>query len=146
VQIVYGMQQRCHWHVLVGAAHHDDWERYFSSLCAMVAHLELGDLLLDIWHDTGRPSPPQRQQFTTWFGQTKEVERVRGHAFVTNSAVSRGLLTAVNWVVKPPFNERACSSPTEGLSWLRQLRTDLDPEALSASMSSSAPLLTTLRW
>lgn len=146
MRIVSGMHQRCHWHVLVGPAHGDEWEQYFASLRATVGHLEPGDLLLDIWHDTGRASAPERQRFTTWFAQTKEIERVRGHAFVTNSAVSRGLLTAVNWVVKPSFAERACSTPTEGLSWLHKLRTDLDIEALTRSIREAAPVLTTLRW
>lgn len=146
MQLERGEHQRCHWHVLIGATTEADWDRYIASLRSTVPLLQPGDVLLDIWHDTGRASPQQRQQFTTWFQQTPEIEHVRAHAVVTNSVISRGLLTAVNWVVRPPFAERAFSTPVEGLMWLQRLRADLDVFQLAQPILAAAPLLATLPW
>ena len=146
MQIIVGTWQRCHWQCLVGAIDTAGWERYIEHMWSVHPRLERGDVILDLWHDTGRPSPKSREQFTSSFMQADGLDRVHGHAFVTNSALSRGVLTAVNWVVKRPFPEKLFASPDDAMPWLQGVAPALDLAGLQADLRAKVPGYAALRW
>lgn len=44
-----------------------------------------------------------------------------GAAFVTPSALVRGVMTAINWASPPPFEQRVFATVEEGEAWLQTL-------------------------
>ena len=67
-------------------------------------------------------------------GQLLSVRREKlaqscvGCAYVSRSAIGRGVLTAVTWIVSPPFPMKAFDSVDSGLRWLSSLLPELDPQ------------------
>lgn len=81
--------------------------------------------LLDIVPGSARPPPAWRQRFA-------DAERL-GHgkrvafAVVTDSAVLRGIRTAVNWLAPPPlgYETTALSTIEETIDWAERLRSGI---------------------
>lgn len=146
MQMIVGTYQRCHWQCLHGAFDAESWDRYIAHMWSVHPRLEAGDVILDLWFDCGRPSPKAREQFTSSFMKAGGLERVRGHAFVTNSALSRGVLTAVNWVVSRPFPEKLFATPHEAMPWLQTLDTRLDTAGLLTELQTKITTWSQLRW
>ena len=51
-----------------------------------------------------------------------------GCAYVSRSTVGRGILTAVSWIISPPFPMKAFDNIDSGLAWLSGLLPELEPE------------------
>jgi hypothetical protein len=49
-----------------------------------------------------------------------------GCAYVSRSAVGRGILTALGWIVSPPFPMKTFDSLEPGLQWLKTQLPELD--------------------
>ena len=105
-----------------------------------------GDIVLDLWFDAGMPSSKNRARFTSEFTRSVITQRVQAHALVTNSTLSRGVLTAINWVIKRPFQERVFAQPADGLAWIGSLKPDLDIGALRRDIEMAVPGFTSLHW
>ncbi len=147
MQLHVGTFQRCHWQSLGNGVFDDEgWAAYVKRMWHVHSILERGDLILDLWYDCGRPSPKARNEFTTQFASAHALDRIHGHAFVTNSALSRGVLTAVNWVVKRPFDEKLFASPSDAMPWLSKLNPALDARGLLIELNASIPGFSALKW
>ena len=146
MQLTFGTWRHCHWQCLSGAFDAAGWDAYLERLMNLLPVLAAGDVVLDIWHDCGRPSPTQREQFTAGFAMAPGVGRIAAHAFVTNSALSRGVLTAVNWVVRRPFDEKLLATPQAGLAWLHHRDPTFDVVGMHAELHAKIPGFAQLRW
>jgi hypothetical protein len=65
-------------------------------------------------------SPQQRRMQAEWIRQFEQLGRAvtLGVAFVTASAIIRGVLTAIFWV-RPPYSpHHVCTELDDGLDWL----------------------------
>lgn len=75
-----------------------------------------------------------------------DVTRSRRRPVVVTSTVGRGLLTAINWVVRPGFDEKVFSNPQEALPWLVQRNSAFDPDRFMQTLRAAVPELDTLQW
>ena len=141
-----GFRMGCHWQVLVGPADEASWTQLIDRLIGLEAVVEPGDIVLDLWFDAGMPSSKNRARFTSEFTRSVITQRVQAHALVTNSTLSRGVLTAINWVIKRPFQERVFAQPADGLAWIGSLKPDLDIGALRRDIEMAVPGFTSLHW
>ena len=141
-----GSRPGCHWQCLIGPADEGTWTRYIDHMIALQKQVQPGDVVLDLWFDAGRPSAADRARFTSEFSASPVVQRVRAHAVATNSPISRGILTAVNWVIKRPFDERLFATPDAALTWLATMAPDLNTDAVQADLDSAIPGFRSLRW
>jgi len=142
-----GQLGSCHFQVMYGTASGADWERFADHLIDTVGpRLAPGDVVLDLWHDVGAPPAQARARFTRRFLEAPSARHVRAHALVTNSLLSRGALTAINWVIQRPFAERVFARPDEALPWLVEHAPDLDVARLRAAIEAAAPGVFDLRW
>ncbi len=141
-----GSRSGCHWQVLVGPPDEASWTQLIDRLIGLADVVEPGDIVLDLWFNAGMPSAQNRARFTREFAQSAITERVSAHVLVTNSSLSRGVLTAINWVIKRPFQERIFALPDDGLAWVATLKPDLDIGALRRDIETAVPGYTALRW
>lgn len=131
---------------MLGKFSDSDVERFLAHLRDAVAHLEKGDLILDITHDMPMPTAVQRKRITEIIGGAARTDLLAGHALVVNSPVGRGALTAINWVVRPRFDEKIFGDPKHAVAWLAERNPALDAQALLGDLARAVPALASLRW
>ena len=110
------------------------------------ARWRLAILILDITHDVPMPTAVQRKRITEIIGNAANTRLLAGHALVVNSPVGRGALTAINWVVRPKFDEKVFGNPKDAVAWLVERNPALDGAALLGDLSRAVPELAKLRW
>ena len=131
---------------MLGRFSDEDVEGFLSHLREAVANLGPGELILDVTHDVPMPTPVQRRRITEIIGKAPNTHLLAGHALVVNSPVGRGALTAINWVVRPKFEEKIFGNPQDAVAWLAQRNPALDGAALLRELARAVPELATLRW
>lgn len=103
-------------------------------------------VVFDVSHGIQTPTALQRKALTKAVAAIANKDHIVAHAVVTNSAIARGVLTAVNWFVQPPFLERVFDSPTTAAAWCAAHAPELDPAALVAHIEEHVPGFARLRW
>lgn len=88
--------------------------------------LRSGEVILDMLYDVTMPTPVQRRRIGGVVEGSSALQQTGGHAVVTNSTLGRSLMTAINWVVRPSFEERIFGCPQEALEWLREKNPGVD--------------------
>lgn len=107
-----------------------------------------GTVLIDIAYDITFPSALQRTRIAEAVKDALGTHRrlISGHAVVTNSAVTRATMTAINWLVRPQFPEQIFSDPASALAWLNQLSPTVDVDATQAAIRAAVPGFDRLAW
>jgi hypothetical protein len=123
MSIWVGDTNGCLWFYFNGELTQDDWDRYMD-------HLELHtrpevepiETTMIISYRSGSPTPPMRRRVAEFMRNNKQlIAHLRGNAMVTESALSRSSLIALNWLFKKPFPERVFSRPIPALRWLSEI-------------------------
>lgn len=112
----------------------------------MAARRRPRQLVLDITHEMPMPTAVQRRRIVEVLSSVPDLSFIAGHALVVTSTVGRGLLTAINWVVRPGFDEKVFSNPQEALPWLVQRNSAFDPDRFMQTLRAAVPELDTLQW
>lgn len=146
MELVVGKVQHCHWQCLRGAVTPAGWQAYVDHLLGLQTRLLHGDLIVDLWHGCGLPPAEQRARFVEGFRNMNGLERIRAHVFVTDSALSRGVLTGVNWIIRRPFEERVFATPEAGLAWIARAAPDVDVAAIRRDMRAQIAGYDDIRW
>ena len=68
-----------------------------------------------------------------------DADRVSAHAMVTDSALVRGVMTALDWVVKKPFKESAFADAREAVRWLATFTPELHVTEVVLAISAAVP-------
>lgn len=105
-----------------------------------------GQLVVDFLHDVPMPTPLQRRRLVDVLKSSDKLHLVAGHALVVNSTFGRGLLTAINWVVRPPFEEQLFAAPEPALRWLEQQNPAFDSRQLLQDVRRASPEFKSLKW
>jgi hypothetical protein len=136
----------CRWSCLVGDLTPQDEADFLQHLRSMIGSVVPGMVVLDITHDMPMPSAVQRKKITDILGSRRDLHIIGGHAFVSNSPMGRGLLTAINWVIRPPFEESVFSRPVDAIAWLAQRNRTVDGASVLQSITRAFPGFEQLRW
>lgn len=136
----------CRWSLVQGNFGEEETTGFYAYLREMVRTVRPQQLVLDIAYDTPMPSPLQRRQIIEILSSSPDLGLVAGHALVMNTTLGRGLLTAINWVVRPPFEEQVFSEPSAAMRWLKERNPALDLEALRRDILRACPGFDALRW
>jgi hypothetical protein len=136
----------CQWALVRGRLNEDTIASFVEHVKRVASGHRPGLLVLDMAHDISAPNPLQRKLITDAVNDGTGKDFIAAHAVVSNSAIARGVLTAVNWfVTSRPYAERVFSNPREALTWLAT-HGDVDVEAALRDISTAAPPFETLRW
>ena len=119
----HGNTTGCLWFYFNGELTKADWQAYMDQM-ALHTRPEgaLTETAMIISHRSGSPTPTMRREVAEFMRDKKELlAHLKGHAMVTESALTRGSLIALNWIFKKPFPERVFSEPTSALRWLSEI-------------------------
>jgi hypothetical protein len=106
----------------VGESTDGDVEEYVRRHDALVARGEAHVVVMDS-RQGKLMRPEHRKRLAAWIAShAAELRKCRmGLAFVSNSALVRGMLTATYWLSPPPYPYRTFSSLDEAMAWARSL-------------------------
>jgi hypothetical protein len=116
-----------------------------GDLEAFVGHIRgtrtrRGLVMFDVTHDISAPTAAERREIADAVRDCLAgTTGIAGHVVVSNSAVARGVLTAVNWMVKTPFPEHVASSPEAGLAWAKKHSPEVDADGLLQALARLVP-------
>lgn len=144
--LVTGRTGPCAWSVIQGSITEAKMEAFTAYLRDVADKIAPGQVVLDILRDVSMPTPVQRRQIVDTLNASPKLELVAGHALVINSMMGRGLLTAINWVVKPPFEEKLCADPAEALKWLQSRNDAIDAGDILRDIRSAVPEFDQFTW
>ena len=108
-----------------GTVNDKDFENYLIALTRLTMRSLRDKRRVAFVMDTRRSMvtpPSQRRMMGEWMKVNDEATRATcaGFAFVMDSAIQRGLLTAVLWIHPLPAPHYICSLPGEAASWCRE--------------------------
>jgi hypothetical protein len=108
------------WSVYYFSGDTDDalWQDYLERSRQGYARVQQGDVAITIAVHGARPSPVQRKQLVALIEELGGLSKFSRHAFLTDSALSFGANTAINWVTRKAFEEKSFLDPRAALAWL----------------------------
>lgn len=134
-----GRVGRVWWFYHVGPSTEETWHQYLKMVEAMLS-VEREATLAFFAHRAEAPRPVQRQQLADFIERKRsQLHRLDRFALVVDSALQRGALTAVNWLVKKPFEERIFNSPLAAIKWLTEKHPQPNPGAVRDSIIGQVP-------
>jgi hypothetical protein len=95
----------------------DDLTRLFERTRAVFRRRKRFVLFVDA--SNTKLSAQQRKQMVTLMKESEaEFQRwVACAAIVVRSALARGTLTALSWMMRPPFEQKVFSNPDDAMTW-----------------------------
>lgn len=115
----HGNTSGCAWSWFYGDTSNDDWSAYLHHLETTYSARNPNAVLLTVAYKNERPNAAQRAALAD-LSKRLDLNSVKAHAFATDSPLTRGVLTAINWVIKKPFPERIFDNVPSGLLWLER--------------------------
>lgn len=101
-----------------------DWEKGLRVLEEFMFNQSGHGVICTIALNGATISPAQRKLLKEHGDRNqKTFENVKAHAFVTDSLIIKGTLTALSWVIRKPFPEKVFGSYHEAIEWLMTKET-----------------------
>jgi tRNA A-37 threonylcarbamoyl transferase component Bud32 len=134
-----GRVGRLWWFYYAGPCTEETWNQYLAMVARML-ETGLDATLACFAHRAAAPNPVQRKQMADFIDEHRvALARVDRFGLVIDSVVHRGAITAINWLVRKPFEERVFNSPVAAIRWLTENRPELAPNAIRTSIVSQVP-------
>jgi hypothetical protein len=84
------------------------------------------------------PSAKQRTQMADML-KDKVGSRMLAFSMVSSSPMMRGIVTAVTWIVRPPYPMTIVDDPDRGLAWLHGAYDGFSPEEVKQDIIAKVP-------
>ncbi len=137
----------CFWTCVVGAFNDREAEEFAAGIHRMGTLTRDEDIVvLDICYDLPLPTPMHRKLIADAVEAIPDKSHVMGHALVSNSSVAQGVLTAINWFVKPVFPEKVFGDPQSGVAWLSAQLPSVSPRRVLETIGQAVPGFERMRW
>lgn len=143
--MVAGQQGPCTWVLMKDAVPPADHARLIAAM-REVGRANTPVCLLVVLHNCPRPSADERRDFADMVKGLQRPQNIRGLALVTDAAMVRGALTAINWLVRTTVKQSVFSAPPPALRWLESLGIGVDAAAVENAMALADPMYRRLRW
>ncbi|MCA9642366.1 MAG: hypothetical protein KC492_16810 [Myxococcales bacterium] len=142
-----GQVGACFWTCVMGAFSDEEAAQFAEGILRLGALTRSQDIVvLDVCYDIPLPKPMHRKLIADAVEAIPDKSHVVGHALVSNSTVAQGVLTAINWFVKPVFPEKVFRDPSSGVAWLSAQLPSLSPRRILDAMAQDVPGFERLRW
>lgn len=102
-------------------------------------------LILDLTHGNAGATAAQRRRMAAWIAQNERLLKSRqlAHVLVVNSAVVRGIITAVSWIRPPANPQHTAKNMNEAVDLavlrLREAGIEVDPQVVRAARGMGSP-------
>jgi hypothetical protein len=114
-------------------AHVEHWRKMLRSLAPRMS-------FVCIAHRAESPSPQQCKRMADFIvAESRALSALVGFALVVDSPLHVFALRAVNCIVKKPFPETVCGSPSTAARWLEERGADIDALTLTAALEERVP-------
>jgi hypothetical protein len=124
----------CFWCATHGAYTPEAFERYLQGL----AKRDDSAHLLIVGEGSRAPAPHERARLSEVLKQVES--RVRACAYVSDSAVFRGAITAVHWLKPLEYETKTFRDPGDALQWLALFAPDtFRPQLVKADILHRVP-------
>lgn len=136
--IWFGIEDGVFWAAFRGRFSDDDFGRYLEAVPAALGSSDFKGLMFTTADAPRMPSATQRKALSDLV-ESGAVATLRRHAIASDSAITRGVVTAMNWVSSKPYDERIFPTPEAALVWLGELDSTVSAElwqTVSASIRS----------
>jgi hypothetical protein len=124
-----GFTSGCYWFYSTGELTSEGWNKYIGGIdtaCKMAPRITTA---LVISYQSGSPNSQQRVLVKeVCEANIEALKKLSGHAFVSDSGLVRGALTAVNWIFRKPFPEKVFSAPPGAFVWLESVAPEFNAE------------------
>jgi hypothetical protein len=128
------------WFYFTGPSTDDVWAAYVEHCKAMLSHASERPALVCVCHHADSPTADQRRMLADFISaEAKRLSALVGFALVLDSPLHILALRAINWVVKKPFPETVCGSPSTAAQWLVERGASIDPHALASAFEAKVP-------
>jgi hypothetical protein len=114
----------CTWTYGHGKINAGEWDKFIVGLRGSLTTAPQPTTMLTVTHDAVPPNAAERKLLADLL-RSGAADRIVAHALVTDSALIRGVMTALDWLVKKPFKESAFADPREAVRWLATFTPDL---------------------
>lgn len=136
---INGSNDACWWHYTCGAVDEQGWDEYLVHIRNFAVATSHAGLLLTIAYRSPGPNAEQRKKLAALLNEYDSKHIVKAHAFVTDSMVARGALTALGWLTPRPFPERVFKNPPAALAWLHSVEPRCDPDEPWQEITAAVP-------
>jgi hypothetical protein len=128
------------WFYFTGPSTDDVWRAYVEHCRTMLEHATDRPALVCVCHHAESPSADQRRMLADFISaEAKRLSALVGFALVLDSPLHILALRAINWVVKKPFPETVCGSPSTAAMWLVERGATIDPHTLTRAFEAKVP-------
>lgn len=128
------------WFYFTGKSTDEIWRAYIEHCRAMLRSETVRPSLVCIAHRADSPSSVQRKMMADFIEEESErLSSLVGFALVLDSPLHIFALRAINWLVKKPFPETVCGSPSTAASWLEERGAAIDAATLRAALEERVP-------
>jgi len=129
------------WFYCTGDATNEVWSAYVAHCAAMLESDTVNPSLVCICNRADSPTAEQRRMMADFIkAEAARLSSLVGFALVLDSPLHILALRAINWIVKKPFPETVCGSPSSAVAWLAQRGAAIDSQALMDSLEQQVPL------
>ena len=100
----------------------DEWERYLTQMRSYPSRRERYVTLTDA-RGAGTPTAAQRRRAAEVMAEDQALSKRFNvaNALVYDSALLRGMITAITWITPPPVPMQSFATPEPALRWLDEL-------------------------
>lgn len=128
------------WFYFTGQSTDEVWRAYVEHCTTMLKSQTPRPSLVCIAHRADSPTSGQRKMLADFIkSESDRLKSLVGFALVLDSPLHIFALRAINWLVKKPFPETVCGSPSTAAIWLEERGAAIDAETLRSALQERVP-------
>ncbi len=128
----------CYWSHHQGAHDSASWSAFLADVKGFLTFSE-GSVSMITFAQQASPINAAQRQGLAELAKLEIARKLTFHAFVAHSRAVQLTLTALDWLVRKHYQEKAFVEPTQALEWLTANVPDLDPRAIVESLAQGVP-------
>jgi hypothetical protein len=128
------------WFYFTGDSTDELWRAYIEHCTRMLESGCARPSLVCIAHRAETPTSQQRRLIADVIrAEQLRLSSLVGFALVLDSPLHILALRAINWLVKKPFPETVCGSPSSAVLWLLERGAVIDAQAFALALAQHVP-------
>jgi len=132
-----GRVGNCLWSYAHDKASTSDWESYLAAHRRALTTAPRPTTMLTVVYQASPPNAGERKMLADMVRGSADA--ILAHAMVADTAIARGVLTALDWLVKKPFKESVFSDVREGVRWLTTFTPELRVTEIVLAIAAAVP-------
>lgn len=118
----------------------DEWDAYLDALRGLLDIMSASKrgACLTLAYRVEAPNAARRKSLAAII-EGPRARWLTRHALYTDSMATRGVLTALDWIVKKPYEERAFGDPLEAIRWICESAPGVSATDLARTITDAVP-------